>query len=377
MMRLKLFRRRTMMRSYSRVLLCGALVALLILAAVAFAATSNGMVSGKADVKSAGPLAFGPDGILFVGDSVQASIFAIDTEDTKSGSVAPQVDIKGINEKIAALVGVSPDQILVNDVKVNPSSKNIYLSASRGRGPDATPLLLRINSAGKIDVLSLDHVKYAMVTLPDPPESKAGPRNPRMDTITQVAYVDGNVLVAGLSNEEFSSNLRSIPYPFHNAAKGANIEIFHGSHKRYETNSPIRTFVPYTIGNQKFILAAYTCTPLVKIPVSELKPGNKVKGTTIAELGFGNRPIDMLTYRKDGHDFLLMANSKRGVMKLSTEHLDTFQPITTPVEETAGVPYQTLKELQGVEHLVKFDDSKALILASAGSSMELKTIPLP
>lgn len=367
-----------MARSYSRVLLLsGLVVALLILAAMAFAASSNGLVSGKADIKSAGPLAFGPDGILFVGDSMQASIFAIDTEDTKSGSVAAQVDIKGINEKIAALVGTSSDQVLVNDVKVNPASKNIYLSASRGRGPDATPLLLRVDAAGKIEVLSLDHVKYAMVTLPDPPESKAGPRNPRMDTITQVAYVGGNVLVAGLSNEEFSSNLRTIPYPFHNAAKGANIEIFHGSHKRYETNSPIRTFVPYTIGNQQFILAAYTCTPLVKIPVSELKPGNKVKGTTIAELGSGNRPIDMVTYRKDGHDFLLMANSSRGVMKLSTEHLDAFQPITTPVEETAGVPYQTLKELQGVQHLVKFDDSKALILASAGSSMELKTIPLP
>src|SRR5580658_6936089 len=195
-----------MVRSHSRVLLCGLLLAVLILAAMAFAASSNGLVSGKADIKSAGPLAFGPDGILFVGDSVQASIFAIDTEDTKSGSVAAQVDIKGINEKIAALVGTSPDQILLNDMKVNPASKNIYLSAARGRGPDATPLLLRVDNAGKIEVLSLDHVKYAMVTLPDPPESKAGPRNPRMDTITQVAYVDGSVLVAGLSNEEFSSN---------------------------------------------------------------------------------------------------------------------------------------------------------------------------
>jgi hypothetical protein len=366
-----------MLRSHSRVLLFGLFITLLILAAAAFAASSNGLVSGKADIKSAGPLAFGPDGVLFVGDSIQASIFAIDTEDAKSASSAAQVDIKGINEKIAALVGTSADQILVNDVKVNPASKNIYLSASRGRGPEAMPLLVRVNTASKIEILSLDHVKYAMVTLPDPPESKAGPRNPRMDTITQVAYVGGNVLVAGLSNEEFSSNLRTIPYPFQNAAKGANIEIFHGSHKRYETNSPIRTFVPYTIGKQEFILAAYTCTPLVKIPISELKPGNKVKGTTIAELGAGNRPIDMVTYRKDGHDFILMANSSRGVMKLSTEHLDTYQPITTPVEETAGVPYQTIKELQGVQHLVKFDDSKALILASAGSAMELKTIPLP
>jgi hypothetical protein len=363
----------------SRFLWFGLASALLILTVLAFAAPTNGLSVGKADLKSAGPLAFGPDGILFIGDSVQASIFAIDTEDNKRAASSKEVDIKGLNEKIAALAGTSPDQILVNDLKVNPASKNIYVSASRGRGPEAQPLLVKIDTAGKIDILSLDHVKFGSVAIPDPPESKDGPRNPRMDTITQVAYVNGNVYVAGLSNEEFSSNLRTIPFPFRNASKGASIEIFHGSHKRYETNSPIRTFVPYKIGNQDYILAAYTCTPLVKIPISELKPGNKVKGTTIAELGAGNRPIDMVTYRKDGHDFLLMANSSRGVMKLSTEHLESYQPITAPVPETAGVPYETLKDLKGVQHLERFDDSKALILtgASTGSPMDLKTIPLP
>jgi hypothetical protein len=358
-----------------RILLAGFTV-VLILAVWAFAATTDGMSTGKAELQSAGALAFGPSGVLFVGDSVQASVFAIDTADTKASSAA-SVDVKGLNEQIAALTGSTPDQVRVNDVKVNPASHNIYISAQRGLGPDAIPLLLRVGAAGKIEVLPLDHVRYSKVTLPDPPESSAGKQNPRMDTITQIAYVDGNIYVAGLSNEEFSSNLRTIPFPFHAASKGAGIEIFHGSHKRYETNSPIRTFVPYTIGNEKYIVAAYTCTPLVKIPIAELKPGNKVKGTTIAELGFGNRPLDMLTYRKDGHDFLLMANSRRGVMKMSMEHLESYESITTPVPETAGVPYQTVKELEGVQHLTRFDDSKALILASAGSQLELKTIALP
>ena len=38
-------------------------------AAVAFSASEATLKSGKADLKSAGPLAFGPEGILFVGDS--------------------------------------------------------------------------------------------------------------------------------------------------------------------------------------------------------------------------------------------------------------------------------------------------------------------
>src|SRR5579862_4309163 len=40
--------------------------------------------SGKVELQSAGALAFGPTGILFVGDSVGGSIVAIDTGDTKA-----------------------------------------------------------------------------------------------------------------------------------------------------------------------------------------------------------------------------------------------------------------------------------------------------
>ena len=42
-------------------------------------------------------------------------------------------------------------------------------------------------------------------------------------------------------------------------------------------------------------------------------------GTTIAELGAGNQPIDMVLYKKDGHEFLLMANTKHGVLKIATD----------------------------------------------------------
>ena len=49
----------------------------------------------------------------------------------------------------------------------------------------------------------------------------------------------------------------------------------------------------------------------MKIPVSDLKAGETVKGITIAELGNGNRPLDMIVYKKGGKDFILLANSKR------------------------------------------------------------------
>ena len=41
-----------------------------------------------------------------------------------------------------------------------------------------------------------------------------------MMTITDMNYVNGNLMVAGLSNEEWSSALRSIPFPFKTADAG-------------------------------------------------------------------------------------------------------------------------------------------------------------
>ena len=146
---------------------------------------------------------------------------ALDTNDTTAPKGAVKVDVQGVDVKIAALVGIAPDQILINDLKVNPVSKNLYLSASRGKGPDAMPLIAKVNASGKVSLLSLDNIKHASVSLSDAPKADAGARqNPRMQTITDMNYMNGNLMVAGLSNEEWSSALRSIPFPFKTARSG-------------------------------------------------------------------------------------------------------------------------------------------------------------
>lgn len=343
-------------------------------ATLAFCAASSNLQPGKAELKSAGSLSFGPGGVLFVGDTAGASIWALDVQDNKAANGSGNLEIKGVSDKIAALLGTSPDQIMINDTAVNPASKNVYLSVSRGRGPEAAPVILRVDAAGKISEVALENIPHSVVKFSDAPAPAANGR--QVETITSIAYVDGNVLVAGLSNEEFSSTLRSIPYPFTTAEKGAGIQIYHGSHGRFETAAPVRTFIPYEINNQKEILAAYTCTPLVKIAVSDLKPGAQVKGTTIAELGNRNKPIDMIVYEKGGKHFILMANSSRGVMKLAAENLESYAPITAHTEVT-GVPYETIAALKNVQHLKKYDDGTALLLQGAAGSMDLRTIALP
>jgi hypothetical protein len=355
-------------------LFLAAAVALLCLSTTRAASLTDSLKEGTPEIKSLGALAFGPEGILFVGDHRAAAIFAIATGDTSPSDVKEGLKVANLNEKLASLLGIEAKQIKINDLAVNPLSTNAYLTVT-STDPKAPSLLIKIDRMGKISEFPLKGVKFAQVALSNATEGKN-----RQEAITNMAYQKGTLYVAGLSNEEFASKLRAIPFPFKDADKGTSIEIYHGAHGAVETRSPVRTFVPYDINGEAHILAAYTCTPLVSIPVKDLKPGEKVKGTTVAELGNRNRPLDMIVYKKDGKDYILMANSARGMMKIPTEGIDKVEAITTPIKGggLAGLKYETIKGLEGVEQMAKLDRGRALILSKdKNGGLNLDTIDLP
>ena len=261
-------------------------------------------------LQSIGPLTFAPDGTMFAADTQSAAIFAIDLGARATGGAAGAKSIPAIDQKIAAMLGTEAREIQVTDLAVHPKTRNAYLSVMRGQGADAKPALLRVDGAGAIEIIKTDDLKFSRAELPNAPAATpGGRRNPRADSITDMAFIDGKLLVAGLSNEEFSSKLRAVPYPFGGVDNGTSVEIYHGNHGALETRSPVYTFVPYKIDNTQHLIAGYLCTPLVKFPLASLKPGAKVTGTTIAELGNRNRPLDMIVYKKGGQDYLLMANN--------------------------------------------------------------------
>ncbi len=352
------------------------------LAALLATSAAAEMHQGKPDLKSAGSLAFSPDGILFIGDAKGAAIFAIDTKETSGDPSSVEINVEGIDAKVAAALGTTADDIRINDVAVNPASGVAYLSVARGRGPDAAPVILKVDGKGGIAELALDDVSFDKAELPNAPEDREvegrrGPQNNRLESITDLMFLDGKLYVAGLSNEEFASNLRSIPFPFAGANAGASIEIFHGNHGAYETRSPVRTFTVVDIDSAPHLLAAYTCTPLVKIPVGMLNAGEKVRGTTVAELGNHNRPLDMIVYRKDGETFVLMANDARGMMKIPMDGVEGAAAITERVGGKAGAEYETLEGVEGVVQLDRLNYDNALLLVQGDSGLSLKTLALP
>ena len=137
-----------------------ALFSAALLAAQTRAIVPDGFKEGEVALQSAGPIAFGPEGILFIADTKAAAIVALDTADTKA-SHGKDLKVEGIDKKVAALLGTASDQILINDMVVNPLSHNVYLAISRGRGPDAKPVLVRVKSDGQLEMVSLAKARYA------------------------------------------------------------------------------------------------------------------------------------------------------------------------------------------------------------------------
>lgn len=350
----------------------------LIAAAVAFIATTaaasaaDGFTKGTVDAKSATALAFGPKGVIFIGDSAGAAIYAVDTGDVKpSGEKA--VNVERIDSKIASLLGVTGKDVKINDVKVNPASGDIYIAVTRGTG-QGQPAIVRVGrTGGELQAVNLKDVPMSKIAIPNPASGKGA-----STSITSMQFVGDKLIVAGLSSEQFASTLRTFDFPFKEADKGAAIEIYHGAHGAIETRAPIRSFVPYKVGGEETVVATYQCTPLVKIPVSQLKAGEKVKGTTVAELGNGNMPLDMIVYSKGVKDYILVANNRRGVMKIAADQLAGAEAITAkPSTTTAGVKYDTIAELKGVTQLDKLDAGHAILLVTNADGFDLKTIELP
>jgi hypothetical protein len=344
---------------YIGVLLAG--VALLA-ATKPFDSNPNGFTKGTPGIQSISALTFGKNGILFIGDSKSASVFAVDTKDAKNNDKASPISVARIDEKIAAALGTQKENITITDMAVNPLSKKLYIAVQNS---DGTPALVRVSN-DKIEAVSLKEVDFSTIALndvaaEDAKDSRGRPL--RVSTISDIGFNDGKVLVSGLSNKEFSSTFRSIPFPFADKQDQASLEMYHGAHGRYETTSPIRTFTTGKINGKDYLIASYTCTPLVLFPLDELKAGTHVKGRTVAEMGAGNTPIDMTTINKGGENFLVMGNTARAVSAVNYKSIAAFEgTLTEPVKGTAGTSFVLVPTLTKVLQMDKLDNNQVVII---------------
>jgi hypothetical protein len=348
--------------------------------------SDHGLTVGVPDLRFAGPIAFGPDGIVFVADNVSAAIFALDV--ARAGE--PGGEVEDIDGRLASYLGCAREDVRIQDLAVHPRYGTVWLSVMRA----GDPALLTVAADGTVADVPLEDVPFARVAIDDAPAQdderedirvvpagepadeereihgvtlRLGRAPLRTTTVTDLAYVDGVLLVAGASNQEFVATLRRIPFPFTGDAERSSLEIFHVSHGKYETHSPLRTFVPYDGGAS--ILAAYTCTPVVRFSLDALGEGDKALGRTVAELGAMNTPLDMVSYDRDGEEYLLVSNSRHPLLRLRARDIDAQEGLTTP-QEPKGAARDELPQ-SGVTKMASVD-GHVLMLQRDDSGLHLR-----
>lgn len=317
-------------------------------------------------------MAFGPDNVLFIGDSRDSKIVAIELGEATPNTESESYNIFDLEGKISDYFQIEQSEIRVMDLKVHPQTKVAYLAVHVGFSQEKTSHILTIDVMGNLDEIDYSAFSSSSIDLVDPANEDIvfwGKTPARTLTITDIDYHKGNIYLAGLSNEEFSSALRKIPYPFNGEYETSSIEMYHTTHNQMETRAPIRTQAILELNGVDSIIAGYTCTPMVTIPIDSLTDGALVSGKTIAEIGYGNSPIDVLPFQAfsfsgEGsepvlEELVLVTNTHRGAALFKVSDIEEFnqgEGLTTPSGfNPAGVEYLPVP-LVGLLHVDDQDE---------------------
>lgn len=357
-------------------------------AAESKSAQTQGFQKGAMDYKAIGALCFSPAGVLYFADDQAGAIYGVDLTEKKSKAGA-YTKVPDLGATLAARLGTTAAGIQIKDVAVSPVSGATYISVRKTDGGDqdaanpANYALFSVDPAGKVSPVDLADKSWGKVAVSGQKSySFRGMGTPRI--VSDMTFAGGKIYAGVLSTDAFKSNLVSVPVPFQ--AEGVQrlaTSIYHVSHKKQETASPIQTLTSYRDGDKEYLMAAYVCTPLVRFNLADLKPGQETTGITVAELGSGNRPMDMIAYGKSGSQNLLLNNSAFGILKvdgkIATEKTAVNEMTTADRGGRGAKPYpgiEVMENLKGATAYAASGDT-LLVVKPVENGMALEPMPLP
>ena len=358
------------------------LASMMFFAAAKAAPVFDKPVKGNPSIGSIEVLSFTPDGVLLIGDGKNRQVVAVGTGDTKelSGNYAT---VEGFASEIAGRLGVKAGDVEIMDMAVNPKSRRLYVAVRKQ--DDKSYLVVTLAPGGNVEHFSMENVEYAAVPLPK-----------GVGRVTDVVWAGNRLVAAARANEKFASKIYAVDGPIQHKREGQlySAETFHVSHRRWETKAPMSVMLPYEEDGKHYIVGAFSCTPVVKYPIDAIKPGAKIKGISMIELGSGNRPLDMFGYEKGGKSSVL-TNTYRfhhsrkpygpsphlafrfDEALLGAENTNEKAIHRTRDKDVEG-KIDIVESYHGVVQMDRLDAKSALALReSKGKDLDLVTIALP
>lgn len=360
---------------------------LLALSLPARAQTLKTPQTGDPQIKSIEAISFGPQGLLLIGDGKGRQVVAIDTEDINPKKLS-KTEITGIADELAGRIGTTGKGIEIIKLAVNPASHTAYFAIRKM--DDKKDLILTLDGDGKIREFSLEKVKHVAVPLPT---------DVKVVKITDISWAGDRVLVAVQASDTFASKFLSVMAPLASGGQCdcVSAETYHVAHSNWETRAPIRTVIPYEENGKKYLVGAFTCTPIVKYSLDDLKSGGKVKGQSVIEIGSGNEPRDMFLYEKNGKKYILMSTfrfhhkqrpvgpSPYWAVRVDYDILGEKEKVNQTALRRVDGSYksitdraQVMPDFHGVVHMDRLDGDRALIVRVADKGrLDLVAVPLP
>jgi len=302
-----------------------------------------------APVLSAGKMAFVDANTLVVADWRGGQLHTITLPPVPPAAPAP-FNLKDVSGAIASALHTRPESLRFEDMAVRPDSELAYITLSvDGKTASARtrPVLVSVDAAGKVVQINLDQGNRGSVAIGDLPaaDKRLWRDTPAASfTVTDMKFHDGKLYVAGLSNASFASALRVFDFPFKGNAAVSSVEMYHPVHNQLETRAPIRKMVITNLNGEPTLVAAFTCSPLVTIPLKDLKDGAHIAAKTVAEFGWGSAPAGMVMFDAGQGPMVLLTHSHKSADLMSVADIADVStkpglstPIKWPAEPTLGL----------------------------------------
>jgi hypothetical protein len=345
---------------------------------------------GNPKLKSIEAIAFGPKGLLLIGGGPQ--VVSVETGDTTPVAWSTE-SIANIDQVLAGKLGLTPKDIEVRKLAVNPASGKAYIAIQSLKSKAS--VILTVDGAGKIAEFPLDNVKFTSYAL-------AVPKGLSVTKLTDIAWADGKIIAATQAGEKFNASSRVFtidPATTDGAAKQISTKTFHTGHNKWETAAPLRALMPYVENGKASVVGTFTCTPIVRYSLDDAKDDDQVTGKSVVELGTGNTPRSMFAYEKDGKKYLLVSvgrNDKKPAFGFPSAYwvarVDAgLLNETTNINDKApwrvagkgsggnlvGDRVQVAQEYFGVQQMDKLDANRALAIVETKDALSLRALPLP
>ncbi len=333
----------------------------LLAAGAAIGIAALGLTPPQENISLLVAIKFDAKGTLYAADAKGDQVLAYELGDKEAK--AKPVAIAALGEQLKKALDAGADPVQVHDVAVHPVSHTVYLSASKKGAAGST--LFRVNG-DKIEKVEM--AKPSAVALP------AGARP------FDLVVTSKDVVVSSMNRDKtFGSALHRIALPLKEGGVATSeTEIYHTSHKKWETKSPLVAMAGFSAGGQDYVMGSTACTPVVRIGVGEVADKKKVQTQTIVELGNRNAPVSMLVYTQKNQPTLLVTNNKEGAYKVAATILTEKTKLNEQaVNRGAGVPIEVVDAWKGVKRTAQLDATRAVVVRDDGGNLSLLTLPLP